>query len=89
MDPTHLFWGPRSNVRLFVCFCRGSTSPWGLTMLQFGCFSANLSKDGWQVFDSKVELPSLKLTFMAPENGGPLEVRRFRTWKPPFLGANC
>ena len=31
-------------------------------------------------------IPSLKLTANAPENGGPLESRRFRTWKPPFLG---
>ena len=31
-------------------------------------------------------LPSLKLTANAPENGGPLESQRFRTWKAPFLG---
>ena len=34
--------------------------------------------------------PSLKLTATAcpaPENRGPLESRRFRTWKPPFLEA--
>ena len=26
---------------------------------------------------------------VAPENVRPLEVWRFRTWKPPFLGAKC
>ena len=35
------------------------------------------------------EVPYLKLTAKAPENRGPLEVWRFRAWKPPFLGANC
>ena len=35
-----------------------------------------------------IGLPSLKLTAKAPENRGPLELWRFRAWKPPFLGAN-
>ena len=28
-------------------------------------------------------------SIFAPENGGPLEIRKFRIWKPPFLGAIC
>ena len=34
------------------------------------------------------ELPSLKLTAKAPENGGPLG-KGSSYWKPPFSGASC
>ena len=32
-------------------------------------------------------LNTLPETNVAPENRGPLESRRFRSWKPPFSGA--
>ena len=58
--------------------CRGG---WGDSCATFfgGSFVA-------VVFLSRA--PTLPETNIASENGGPLEFRRFRAWKPSFSGAN-